>query len=297
MAKQCPYCDVTFPGTKGLYQHIFKAHHADIIASLNRIYKDVKSPVPPFTITVPKYKKPWIVCLCCNEIWCKPQSYNTHVEQSKGRCAATNQIIAIQEATGLKFNIKDDLASPELKSLSKSNANIIAKLNKLLEKVAAQDKIIEKLQKENDEVVAYIFRLHPSVILPWVKEKPVASPPPPPPPPPPPSVKAIVTPPVVLPNQIDDSKDDDDDDDDDYVLQPEPEPEPVKLKSKFRCTYAPNLCSEIGSDIDNGVWFDPCKACKKNVCCVCVSKRGSRNKLHWYCSPECFKTRPKQPEN
>ena len=281
MVKPCPYCDITFDGTRGLYPHVFMAHKTEIIESLKTKYRDIKAPITPLSIAVPKYKKNWIVCLGCSNIWSKPLSYQTHISETNTCCTPSNQIAELQVLTGIKFSAKESDENVVIKALTAQVNRLVVKIDKQDVSLRAISMEFIKIKQFNEELRAYIYRLRPSVIEKH-KDVPLEEAPPPPPLPLPVQL-------VVLPNQVEDEEEEeDDDDDDDYVLQPEPEPAPVKLKLKYRCTYAPDLCSEIGIDVDNGVWFDPCKACKKNVCSGCVSKRGSRNKLYWYCSPECF---------
>lgn len=281
--KSCPYCNYSTGSTNCLNPHVIKNHSTELHAALEAKYSEYPNPVAPFTIKVPKYDKDWIICLCCNDIWISTASYNKHLVEST-KCVPGNQLIALQQATGLNFSpvAKEQTATL---SIQKTQADAIKKMqntvDKLYEVIEHQSKVIKKLQLDYTnlflKVDVHACRLN-QIQTPPVPQ-PVLVPPPKP-------VAPAPTLPKLAPPPISDSEEESEED---YESTVEEEPE-IIINPKLRCKYAPDLCSELG-DVNSITQNDiePCLACKKPVCTSCIKKRGSRDRrpTHWYCSPAC----------
>lgn len=273
--KNCPYCEYTTSSTHCFNPHVFKSHKDELHAALRAKYSEYNLPIAPFTLTVARSDKKLIICLCCNEMWTSSGPYDKHIVNSKGACVPANQLIALQQATGLKFSekAKEQTATT---SLQKQQAEAIEKLMA----------IIAKMKEENLERDTKIRNLETTIRItkPWLTasaQNAILPPPPQATPQPPP--KPTVKPP--LPNQVLSDSDEEEEDDEDKSSS---EDLPVIINPKLRCKYA-EICKEIG-DVNSFTQNDisPCLACKIPVCTTCIRQRGSKTRLHWYCSPDCY---------
>jgi len=217
-------------------------------------------PIAPFTIPVAKYNKEWIICMCCNEIWTSSGPYDNHIVKSGGKCAAANQLIALEVATGLKFNVK-----------AKEQTNTVSIQQKQQEAIIELHKVMSEMNNKIKNLENRVFKIGcckcapaQNTIIP--PSKPVAKPPP----------------------VISDSEDDDDEEEE------KEEELPVVINPKFRCKFS-EYCGEIGNinAPNTDRWIDPCLTCKTPLCSQCVSKRGAGSKQphNWFCSQAC---RPKK---
>jgi hypothetical protein len=265
--KICPYCDYTTGSTNCLNPHVFKNHKNNLYDALRTEYIEYNIPIAPFTIPVAKYDKRWIICLCCNEVWTSRTPYDKHIVNSKGACVPANQLIALQQATGLKFSEKAKEQTANT-SIQKQQAEAIEKLMAIIAKMK-EDLLRYETKLNNLDITVRITK-------PWLTapaQNAIIPPSPTPQSPP----KPVAKPPI--PNQILSDSDEEDDEEESSV----DESPPKSVKPEIRCVHA-TQCGDSAMTRD----FDllDCKKCKIPVCRICVRRAGA-NSLNPYCSAKC----------